>query len=114
MPFPLCKNLQSDSSYCYKIANCKAAYKMVRNSLQGIRCYRFRMEVNTPKKLVNGDLRSYICGSTPPDKEKIKVFGKTAHDLPKLINSALSLDVNVYSENDLFVCTNPCYKRLLS
>ena len=55
---------------------------MVRNSLQGIRCYRFLMEVNTPKKLVNGDLRCYICGSTPPVKEKIKVFGKTAHDLP--------------------------------
>ena len=71
------------------------------------------MEVNTPKKLVNGDLRCYICGSTPPVKERIKVFGKTAHDLPKLIKSALSLDVNVYSENDLFVCTNPCYKRLL-
>ena len=33
--------------------------------------------------------------------------------LPKLNKSALSLDVNVYFENDLFVCTNPCYKRLL-
>ena len=54
-----------------------------------------------------------ICGSTPPVKERIKVFGKTAPNLPKLIKSVLSLDVNVYSENDLFVCTNPCYKRLL-
>ena len=44
--------------------------------------FRFRMEINTPKKLVNGDLRCYICGSTPPVKERIKVFGKTARDLP--------------------------------
>jgi len=63
------------------------------------------MEVNTPKKLINGDLRCYICGSTPPVKERIKVIGKTAHNLPKLIKSVLSLVVNVYSENDLFVCT---------
>ena len=49
----------------------------------------------------------------PPVKERITVFGKTTRDLPKLIKSALSLDVNVYFENDLFVCTNPCYKRLL-
>ena len=71
------------------------------------------MEVNTPKKLVNGDLRCYLCNRTPLVKERIKIFGKTAHDLPKLINSALSIDVNIYSANDLFVCTNPCYKRLL-
>lgn len=77
------------------------------------RDYRFLMEVNTPKKLVNGDLRCYLCRSTPLVKERIKIFGKTAHDLPKLINSVLSIDVNIYSESDLFVCTNPCYKRLL-
>ena len=29
MPFPLCKNIQSGSSYCCKIANCKAGYKML-------------------------------------------------------------------------------------
>ncbi|KAJ7390331.1 hypothetical protein OS493_025582 [Desmophyllum pertusum] len=51
--------------------------------------------------------------STPLVKERITIFGKTAHDLPKLINSVLSIDVNIYSESDLFVCTNPCYKRLL-
>ncbi|KAJ7393747.1 hypothetical protein OS493_003406 [Desmophyllum pertusum] len=77
------------------------------------RDYRFLLEVNTPKKLVNGDLRCYLCRSTPLVKERIKIFGKTAHDLPKLINSVLSIDVNIYSERDLFVCTNPCYKRLL-
>lgn len=65
------------------------------------------------QKNVNGDLWCYICGSTPPVKERITVFGKTARDLPKLIKSALSLDVNVYFENYLFVCTNPCYKCLL-
>jgi len=71
------------------------------------------MIVVTPKKLVHGDLCCYLCNNTPSVKERIRIFGKTAHDLPQLIKSALSVDVRIYSKNDLFVCTNPCYKRLL-
>ena len=48
-----------------------------------------RRLLNAPNKLVNGDLRCYPCCSTPSVKERIKIFGKTAHDLPKLINEGL-------------------------
>ena len=87
------------------IANHKAVYKTREKVVQFMETWA--------KKLVNGNLRCYLCNRTPLVKERIKIFGKTAHDLPKLINSALSIDVNIYSANDLFVCTNPCYKRLL-
>ena len=100
------------------IANHKAVNKTREKVVQFMEIgipRRFLMAVNTPKGLVNGDLRCYLCNRTPLAKERIKIYGKTAHDLPKLINSALSIDANIYSANDLIVCTNPCYsyKRLL-
>ena len=71
------------------------------------------MDVDTPKKLVHSHNVCYLCSCTPPVKERVRIFGKSTHDLPKLINSALCVDLEAFAESDLIVCTNPCYKKLL-
>jgi len=34
-------------------------------------------------------------------------------DIRGLIKTAVDVDVSVYSGNNFFICTNPCYKRLV-
>ncbi len=49
-----------------------------------------------------------------PSNNNFIVFGKSALDIAYLIKESTAVDVNNYSESDdLFVCKNMCYKRLL-
>ena len=68
----------------------------------------------TPQKIVDGDKRCFLCNSSPPTNQRVKIFGKTKVDLKGLIKTAVDIDVNVYSHgNVLFVCSVTCYKRLI-
>ena len=59
----------------------------------------------TPKKIVQSDLVCFLCAFSP-NKEKFRVFGKSAVDILGLIKSA------VFSLRELFVC-NAYYKKLI-
>ena len=67
----------------------------------------------TPKKIIDGDLRCFICNSTSPQNERIRVFGKSSVDIQYLIKTAADIDVGIFSSgNDLFICKT-CYNRLV-
>ena len=59
----------------------------------------------TPKKIVRSDLVCFLCACSP-NKDKVRVFGKSAVDIPGLIKSA------AFSLSELFVC-NACYNTLI-
>ena len=62
----------------------------------------------TPKKIVRSDLVCFLCACCL-NKDKVRVFGKSAVDIPGFIKSAIDIDAAVFSSSDLFVCTS-CYK----
>ena len=53
----------------------------------------------------------FLCACSL-NKDKVKVFGKSAVDIPGLIKRAIDIDVAVFSSSELFVC-NACYKKLI-
>lgn len=65
----------------------------------------------TPKKIVRSDLACFLCACRL-SKDKVRVFGKSAVDIPGLIKSAIDIDAAVFSSCELFVC-NACYKKLI-
>lgn len=65
----------------------------------------------TPKKIVRSDLVCFLCACRL-NKDKVRVFGKSAVDIPGLIKSAIDINAAVFSSSDLFVCTS-CYKKLI-
>ena len=69
----------------------------------------------TPKKLSNSEEFCFLCiDNFSLPKSKIKVFGKSALDIPSLILEATKEDVNVYVERERFyICRMKCYNRLL-
>jgi len=67
----------------------------------------------TPRKVVDGDLQCFLCCNDPSLKERIRISGKSSLDIRGLIKTTVDVDVNVYSGNNFFICTNPCYKRLV-
>ena len=75
------------------------------------------MLVETPKKIVDESPKCFTCSSQCPAKERVYIFGKTAHNFAEIIKATLDIDVNGYANNDtntkLFVCKTSCYKRLL-
>ena len=62
----------------------------------------------TPKKIVRSDLLCFLCACRL-NKDKNRVFGKSAVDISGLIRSAIDIDAAVFSSSDLFVC----YKKLV-
>lgn len=71
----------------------------------------------TPKKLLNSDTNCFICSAAVTSKQRVRVFksgstGTSSFDLQGLINKALDIDVNVYSNSDVAVCIK-CYKSLV-
>ena len=72
------------------------------------------MMEEVPKKFVDGDLRCFVCNSMPPKKERVRVFGKASVDIQGLLRKVADVHASpLYSANDLFICVNACYKRLL-
>jgi hypothetical protein len=68
----------------------------------------------TPKKVTNVGEKCFLCSENKTNNNRLFVFGKSALDIADLIKISVNVDVNNYSEsNDLFVCKNICYKRLL-
>ena len=68
----------------------------------------------TPKKVIDGGEKCFLCSESAISNNKIFVFGKSALDIAYLIKESTTVDVNNYSESDnLFVRKNMCYKRLL-
>lgn len=71
----------------------------------------------TPKKLLNSDTNCFICSAAVTSKQRVRVFksgstGTSSFDLQGLINKALDIDVNVYSNSDVAMCIK-CYKSLV-
>ena len=71
----------------------------------------------TPRKSLNSDTSCFICSAAVTSKQRVRVFnsgstGTTSFDLQGLINKALDIDVNVYSNSDVAVCIK-CYKSLV-
>ena len=71
----------------------------------------------TPKKLLNSDTNCFICSAAVTSKQRVRVFksgstGTSSFDLQGLINKALDIDVNVYSNSDVAVFIK-CYKSLV-
>jgi hypothetical protein len=69
----------------------------------------------TPKKVTNVSEKCFLCSENKTStNNRLFVSGKSALDIADLIKISVNVDVNNYSEsNDLFVCKNICYKRLL-
>ena len=73
----------------------------------------------TPKKLLNSDTNCFICSDAVTSKQCIRLVFKSGSeetssvDLHRLINKMLDIDVNVYSNSDIAVCTK-CYKTLVA
>ena len=70
-----------------------------------------------PKTLLNSDTNCFICSAAVTSKQRVRVFksgstGTSSFDLQGLINKALDIDVNVYSNSDVAVCIK-CYKSLV-
>jgi len=61
----------------------------------------------TSKTIVRSDLVCFLCACSL-NKDKIRVFNKSAVDIPGLIKSMIDIDAVV---SDLFICT-ACYKKL--
>lgn len=71
----------------------------------------------TPKKILNSDTNCFICSPTIISKQRVRVFksgstGRSSVDFQGLINKALDIYVNVYSDSDVAVCIK-CYKSLV-
>ena len=64
----------------------------------------------TPKTIVGNNC--FLCSITLIPTGRVRVFGKSSVDISGLIESAVEIDVSVFSSSDPFICTK-CYKRLL-
>ena len=64
----------------------------------------------TPKTIVGNNC--FLCSITLIPTGRVLVFGKSSVDISGLIESAVEMDVSVFSSSDPFICTK-CYKRLL-
>lgn len=68
----------------------------------------------TPKKVIDGGEKCFLCSESALSSNRVFIFGKSALDIAYLIKESTTFDVNNYSDSDdLFVCKNMCYKRLL-
>ena len=99
----------SFKSHCRFLAKHKPVYTC-ENRFSKALCFScLVMEDFTPKKLVNDEECCYLCDGNPRVRERIKIFGKSGHEISNLINLALSTDIKIFSKSNLFVC----YKRFL-
>ena len=73
-----------------------------------------KWEMNvTPKKSLNSDTNCFICSAAVTSKQrKSGSTGTSSFDLQGLINKALDIDLNVYSNSDVAMCIK-CYKSLV-
>ena len=68
----------------------------------------------TPEKIVDRGEKCFLCSKEVLKNNKVYIFGRSAIDFASLIKTAVDDDVNKYSASDnLFICKNQCYKRLL-
>ena len=67
----------------------------------------------TPKKLLNSETNCFICSKSEHSKERVRIFGSSAVDIPNLIKLSTDIDVSNYSMSAGFVCLKKCYKHLL-
>ena len=68
---------------------------------------------STPKKLLNSNTNCFICSDEVTSKQRQSGSkGTSSVDLHRLLNKALDIDLNVYSNSDIAVCIK-CYKSLV-
>ena len=67
----------------------------------------------TPRKIANVDCTCFLCSSSPPKKDRIRIFGKSSVDIVYLLGSALDVNLDFSDSSNYFICRNVCYKRLL-
>jgi hypothetical protein len=69
----------------------------------------------TPKKVyIDNPERCFLCSKIAFKNNKVFLFGRSSVDIPGLLKSAC-VDAYKYSDerNDLFICKDICYKRIL-
>ena len=69
----------------------------------------------TPKKIIQCEYKCFLCDTlTQSSAGRVRIFGKSAVDLPCLIETAIGENISKYrnSGSELFVCNAKCYKRL--
>ena len=75
------------------------------------------MAEETPKKIVDESWKCFTCSSPCSGKQRIYIFGSSAHNFAETIKSSLNIDVKSYAiddtNNKLFACKTVCYYRLL-
>ena len=71
------------------------------------------MDGETPKKIVDSDLKCFTSSSPSANAEKIYILGKNSIDLQGIIKLFLNVDVSCSAKSSkTFVCRSVCYKRL--
>ena len=67
----------------------------------------------TPKKIIDSEYKCFLCDAFT-HSSRVKIFGKSGLDIPRLIESAVGENLGKYenSGSQMFICTK-CYKRLL-
>ena len=66
----------------------------------------------TPKKLLNVNTSAFCV--TQSSAGKVRIFGKSAVELPRLIETAICENISKHpnSGSELFICNAKCYNRL--
>ena len=67
----------------------------------------------TPKTIIDSEYKCFLCNAFTYSS-RVKIFGKSRLDIPRLIESAVGENLGKYenSGSQMFICTK-CYKRLL-
>ena len=73
------------------------------------------MMAETPTKNIHCEYKCFLCDVLVQSSSgSIKFFGKSAIDLPYLIQSAIGENIDKYHNcgSELFICNDKCYNRL--
>ena len=64
----------------------------------------------TPKKIIDSEYKCFLCDAFT-HSSRVKIFGKSGLDIPRLIESAVGENLGKYenSGSQMFICTK-CYK----
>ena len=68
----------------------------------------------TPKKIIECKYEYFLCDTlTQSSAGRVTIFGKSAVDLPRLIETAICENISKYhnSGSELFICNAKCFKR---
>ena len=67
----------------------------------------------SPKKLLNVNTSAFCATLTQSSAGRVRIFGKSAVDLPRLIETAICENISKHrnSGSELFICNAKCYKK---